>query len=100
MINQLSLFQVSPAHSGFTLKKKMPSVITSILVGSQQQSEWPRAPSLHTPSVVPLSGWMGDDWFHHGRAFRELGLEYFAGQEGDRESNQKWWSDHFNDKTN
>jgi putative CocE/NonD family hydrolase len=43
-----------------------------------------------------VDGWMGDDWFHQG-AFREQGLEYFAGQEGDRESNQKWWSDHYDD---
>ncbi len=43
-----------------------------------------------------VDGWMGDDWFHQG-AFRELGIGYFYGQEADRESTQKWWSDHFDD---
>ena len=43
-----------------------------------------------------VDGWMGDDWFHQG-AFRQLGLSYFLEQEGDRDSSQKWWSDHFDD---
>jgi uncharacterized protein len=41
-----------------------------------------------------VDGWMGDDWFHQG-AFRQLGISYFLGQEADRDSSQKWWSDHF-----
>jgi uncharacterized protein len=41
-----------------------------------------------------VDGWMGDDWFHQG-AFRQLGIPYFLEQEGDRDSSQKWWSDHF-----
>jgi hypothetical protein len=46
-----------------------------------------------------VDGWMGDDWFHQG-AFRELGIDYFYDQEATRDSEVKWWSDHFNDKTN
>jgi hypothetical protein len=41
-----------------------------------------------------VDGWMGDDWFHQG-AFRQLGIPYFLQQEADRDSSQKWWSDHF-----
>jgi uncharacterized protein len=41
-----------------------------------------------------VDGWMGDDWFHQG-AFRQLGIPYFLEQEADRDSSQKWWSDHF-----
>jgi putative CocE/NonD family hydrolase len=41
-----------------------------------------------------VDGWMGDDWFHQG-AFRQLGIAYFLQQEADRDSSQKWWSDHF-----
>jgi uncharacterized protein len=43
-----------------------------------------------------VDGWMGDDWFHQG-AFRQLGIGYFYGQEAARDSEQKWWSDHFDD---
>ena len=43
-----------------------------------------------------VDGWMGDDWFHQG-AFRQLGIGYFYDQEADRDSSQKWWSDHFDD---
>jgi uncharacterized protein len=43
-----------------------------------------------------VDGWMGDDWFHQG-AFRELGIDYFYGQEAARDNEQKWWSDHFDD---
>ena len=43
-----------------------------------------------------VDGWMGDDWFHQG-AFRALGIDYFLGQEADRDSSEKWWSDHFDD---
>jgi putative CocE/NonD family hydrolase len=43
-----------------------------------------------------VDGWMGDDWFHQG-AFRQLGIDYFYGQEATRDSMQKWWSDHFDD---
>jgi uncharacterized protein len=41
-----------------------------------------------------VDGWMGDDWFHQG-AFRQLGIPYFLEQEADRDSSQKWWTDHF-----
>jgi uncharacterized protein len=41
-----------------------------------------------------VDGWMGDDWFHQG-AFRQIGLPFFLEQEADRDSSQKWWSDHF-----
>src|ERR1700748_2763055 len=41
-----------------------------------------------------VDGWMGDDWFHQG-ALRQLGIPYFLVQEADRDSSQKWWSDHF-----
>jgi uncharacterized protein len=43
-----------------------------------------------------VDGWMGDDWFHQG-ALRQLGIAYFLVQEADRDSSQKWWSDHFDD---
>ena len=43
-----------------------------------------------------VDGWMGDDWFHKG-ALRQLGIPYFLVQEADRDSSQKWWSDHFDD---
>ena len=43
-----------------------------------------------------VDGWMGDDWFHQG-ALRQLGIPYFLVQEADRDSSQKWWSDHFDD---
>src|SRR6201987_1228423 len=43
-----------------------------------------------------VDGWMGDDWFHQG-ALRQLGISYFLVQEADRDSSQKWWSDHFDD---
>ncbi|MGA7127872.1 MAG: CocE/NonD family hydrolase [Chthoniobacterales bacterium] len=43
-----------------------------------------------------VDGWMGDDWFHQG-AFRELGIDYYYGQEAARDNEQKWWSDHFDD---
>ena len=43
-----------------------------------------------------VDGWTGDDWFHQG-AFRQLGIGYYYGQEADRDSSQKWWSDHFDD---
>ena len=51
-------------------------------------------------AVMPINpmvdGWMGDDWAHKG-AYRELGIDYFLGQEADRDSKEKWWSDHFDD---
>ena len=31
------------------------------------------------PMSPMVDGWMGDDWFHYG-AFRQLGLDFFAGQ--------------------
>jgi putative CocE/NonD family hydrolase len=31
------------------------------------------------PESPMIDGWMGDDWFHYG-AFREINLDYFAGQ--------------------
>ena len=31
------------------------------------------------PESPMVDGWMGDDWFHYG-AFREVNLDYFAGQ--------------------
>jgi uncharacterized protein len=43
-----------------------------------------------------VDGWMGDDWFHQG-AFRQLGIDYFEEQEADRDSTEKWWSDHYDD---
>jgi len=33
------------------------------------------------PQSPMIDGWMGDDWFHYG-AFRQVNLDYFAGQLG------------------
>jgi hypothetical protein len=35
------------------------------------------------PESPMIDGWMGDDWFHYG-AFRQVNLDYFAGQLGGR----------------
>jgi len=48
------------------------------------------------PMNPMVDGWMGDDWFHNG-AFREQNMSYIYEQEADRKSEQKWWTDHFDD---
>ncbi len=51
-------------------------------------------------AAVPMNpmvdGWMGDDWFHNG-AFREQNMAYIYDQEATRSSDEKWWTDHFDD---
>ncbi|MBD3856506.1 MAG: CocE/NonD family hydrolase [Acidobacteria bacterium] len=48
------------------------------------------------PMNPMVDGWMGDDWFHNG-AFRQQNLPYMYEQEATRESEEKWWSSHFDD---
>jgi len=51
---------------------------------------------VSVPMNPMVDGWMGDDWFHNG-AFRQLGMDYIHDQEADRESEVKWWRNHFDD---
>ena len=48
------------------------------------------------PMNPMVDGWMGDDWFHNG-AFREQNMGYIYDQEATRGSDEKWWTDHFDD---
>jgi len=48
------------------------------------------------PMNPMVDGWMGDDWFHNG-AFRQVNMKYIYEQEATRKSDEKWWSDHFDD---
>ena len=48
------------------------------------------------PMNPMVDGWMGDDWFHNG-AFRQQNLPYIHDQEAARSSDEKWWSNHFDD---
>jgi putative CocE/NonD family hydrolase len=48
------------------------------------------------PMNPMVDGWMGDDWFHYG-AFRQQNMSYIYDQEATRASDQKWWTNHFDD---
>ena len=48
------------------------------------------------PMNPMVDGWMGDDWFHNG-AFREQNMAYIDVQEATRRSEEKWWTNHFDD---
>ena len=48
------------------------------------------------PMNPMVDGWMGDDWFHNG-AFREQNMPYVLIQEGTRDSDPLWWTNHFDD---
>jgi uncharacterized protein len=48
------------------------------------------------PMNPMVDGWMGDDWFHNG-AFREQNMPYILNQEATRNSDAKWWTNHFDD---
>lgn len=48
------------------------------------------------PMNPMVDGWMGDDWFHNG-AFREQNITYVYDQEATRSSEEKWWTDTFDD---
>ncbi len=48
------------------------------------------------PMNPMVDGWMGDDWFHNG-AFREQNMPYIQVQEATRASEEKWWTNHFDD---
>jgi putative CocE/NonD family hydrolase len=50
------------------------------------------------PMNPMVDGWRGDDWFHNG-AFRQQGMAYIYEQEATRKSDEKWWTDHFDDYT-
>jgi uncharacterized protein len=48
------------------------------------------------PMNPMVDGWKGDDWFHNG-AFRQQNMPYIHDQEASRESEIKWWTNHFDD---
>jgi putative CocE/NonD family hydrolase len=48
------------------------------------------------PMNPMVDGWKGDDWFHNG-AFREQNMPYIQVQEATRSSDEKWWTNHFDD---
>jgi putative CocE/NonD family hydrolase len=48
------------------------------------------------PMNPMVDGWIGDDWFHNG-AFRQQMMPYIYDQEATRESEEKWWTSHFDD---
>jgi uncharacterized protein len=48
------------------------------------------------PMNPVVDGWIGDDWFHNG-AFREQNMPYINKQEATRTSEEKWWTNHFDD---
>jgi hypothetical protein len=48
------------------------------------------------PMNPMVDGWMGDDWFHNG-AFREQNMPYVLIQEGTRDSEPLWWTNHLDD---
>jgi hypothetical protein len=48
------------------------------------------------PMNPMVDGWIGDDWFHNG-AFREQNMPYILNQEATRDSDEKWWTSHFDD---
>jgi putative CocE/NonD family hydrolase len=48
------------------------------------------------PMNPMVDGWRGDDWFHNG-AFREQNMPYIQVQEATRSSDEKWWTNHFDD---
>ena len=48
------------------------------------------------PMNPMVDGWRGDDWFHNG-AFREQNITYVYDQEATRSSEEKWWTDTFDD---
>ena len=51
---------------------------------------------VSVPMNPMVDGWMGDDWFHNG-AFREQNMTYIYDQEATRSSEEKWWTDTFDD---
>jgi uncharacterized protein len=51
---------------------------------------------VSVPMNPMVDGWMGDDWFHNG-AFRQQNEVYIYEQEATRKSEEKWWTDHFDD---
>ena len=48
------------------------------------------------PMNPMVDGWRGDDWFHNG-AFRQQNMPYIHDQEATRRSDEKWWTNHFDD---
>jgi putative CocE/NonD family hydrolase len=51
---------------------------------------------VSVPMNPMVDGWMGDDWFHNG-AFRQQNMPYIYEQEATRASEEKWWTNHFDD---
>jgi uncharacterized protein len=48
------------------------------------------------PMNPMVDGWMGDDWFHNG-AFRQQNMPYIHDQEATRGTDEKWWTNSFDD---
>jgi putative CocE/NonD family hydrolase len=51
---------------------------------------------VSVPMNPMVDGWRGDDWFHNG-AFRQQNMAYIHDQEATRLSEEKWWTNHFDD---
>jgi len=51
---------------------------------------------VSVPMNPMVDGWKGDDWFHNG-AFRQQNMPYIHDQEATRRSDEKWWTNHFDD---
>ena len=51
---------------------------------------------VSVPMNPMVDGWRGDDWFHNG-AFRQQNMAYIHDQEATRRSEEKWWTNHFDD---
>jgi len=51
---------------------------------------------VSVPMNPMVDGWRGDDWFHNG-AFRQQNMSYIHDQEATRRSEEKWWTDHFDE---
>lgn len=51
--------------------------------------------------AVPMNplvdGWIGDDWFHNGAFRAYYAMPYIYEQEATRKSEEKWWTDHFDE---
>jgi putative CocE/NonD family hydrolase len=52
--------------------------------------------AVAVPMNPMVDGWLGDDWFHNG-AFRQQNMPYLYEQQASRDSEIKWWTEHFDD---
>src|SRR5688500_4405753 len=51
---------------------------------------------VSVPINPMVDGWVGDDWFHYG-AFRQTMLPFIYNQQATRKSDQRWWTDAYDD---